>query len=266
MPELPEVETIKRQLTKDLPYEILEVAVSKFVKSILKTKIDVESDSIISIDRHGKFLIFNLKGGRHLLSHLGMSGSWRISNYPSKEKHTHVSLKTRNCYLYYVDPRRFGNMYLISSKDLKKKLETLGPDPLKEKLEQPFLEKIIKEHPYKELKPMLLEQNLIAGIGNYMASEICARARISPLRSLKKIKREEIKLILKAIDDVIALAISGQGTTFLGGYIDTTGSKGEGKLHLVVFRQKVCGLCKKSEIKSLTQKSRTTFYCPKCQK
>ena len=199
-----------------------------------------------------------------------MTGGWRISKEKVIEKHTHLQL-TGECdgekvYIAYVDPRRFGHMYLYNQDDAQKKLNELGED-----LKSPdftyayFKEKLLK-YPERFVKVTLLDQSLFAGTGNYIANEICARAFVLPNRKVKSLKESEIKKLYKSVFIVIDGATETGGTTFAGGYADTTGSVGGGVNHLVVFYQKICQMCKKSEVKKITLGQRGTYYCPECQK
>lgn len=115
------------------------------------------------------------------------------------------------------------------------------------------------------LKVHLLDQKLFAGSGNYIASEICARAKILPTRLNKDIKKSEFPKILKAIHTVLDGSLTSGGTTFQS-YRDSTGEKGKGVEHLVVYNQKICQMCKKTPVKKIILAQRGTYYCPNCQK
>ncbi|MCT4641512.1 MAG: hypothetical protein N4A33_04385 [Bacteriovoracaceae bacterium] len=271
MPELPEVKTIQDQLNKIMPLTISSFSKSNVSGSIIHTKMDkLKGKVILNVSRKGKMLDFIFNDGRHLLCHLGMSGGWRISKEKVLEKHTHLQFKTKNknaeIYLAYVDPRRFGHMYLYNEKDASRKLSELGHDLLSDKFTFEYFKKSLLKYPNRFLKVTLLDQSLFAGTGNYIANEICARAKVRPDRKVDTLKSLEIKKIYKAIFDVINPATKTGGTTFAGGYADTSGDKGSGVVHLVVFYQKICQMCKKSEVKKIILAQRGTYYCPKCQK
>jgi formamidopyrimidine-DNA glycosylase len=271
-PELPEVETIKRQITEFLPLEILEVEFSKFSKSIVKTQEFIPTeDQLVSISRHGKMMIFNFRSGRKLLSHLGMSGSWQISKEKITKNHTHVQMIGKDeigddVYLGYVDPRRFGNIYFVSEENSKLIIKKLGIDISTDAFTADYLFKIFQKFPKKILKPFLLDQKYFAGIGNYIACEICARARLMPDRIVGDLSIKDCQKIVAATKTVIEGSIQRKGMTFHGGYVDATGSKGEGLKNLVVFYQKICGLCEKTEVVKIELGKRGTYFCPKCQK
>ena len=225
-----------------------------------------KGQSIIRIERYGKFLIFHLANHNIILSHLGMSGSWRLSKTPLLEKHVHLQLKSSQGYLSYVDPRRFGRLYFISLNRCNEIIAKLGRDISQENFDSTYLKNIFENKQERIIKPLLLDQKLFAGIGNYIACELLARARIDPRRKIKTLTSKELKQIIKGVRSVLEGSIRNQGLTFSGGYKDTTGSAGKGLENLVVFHQKICGLCHKSKIKRIIQQGRSTFYCPTCQK
>ncbi|OUR96884.1 hypothetical protein A9Q84_11140 [Halobacteriovorax marinus] len=215
-------------------------------------------------------LDFILSDGRHLLSHLGMSGGYRISETKVTEKHTHIQFKGthegQEVFIAYVDPRRFGHMYLYNQEDAQKKLNELGIDLKSPDFTYDYFKKSLLKYPHRLLKVTLMDQSLFAGTGNYICSEICARGFVLPGRLVSSLKEREIKKLYTAIFTVIDGATETGGTTFAGGYADTTGSKGGGVQHLVVFYQKICQQCNKTEVVKTTLAQRGTYHCPKCQK
>jgi formamidopyrimidine-DNA glycosylase len=267
VPELPEVETIKSQLAPHLPFKVLsQSSTPELKKNILHTELDLKNKTITEIKRKGKMLDFIFDDGSHLLSHLGMTGTWLIGENINTSKHTHLTLKSNSLILAYDDPRRFGHLYYYSADEAQEKLSQLGMDLADNNLTLEHLSKAIKRYPHRALKVTLLDQKLFAGTGNYIANEICARAHIRPTRKCKNIKKVEFLLILRAIQNVIGPAIKSGGTTFQGGYRDSTGGKGRGVDHLVVFYQKICRMCKVTPVKKIVLAQRGTYYCPKCQK
>jgi formamidopyrimidine-DNA glycosylase len=267
MPELPEVETIKNQLSTFLPLKVLSVSSTpELKKNILHTDLDLLGKTLISINRKGKMLDFVFDDGSHLLSHLGMTGTWLIGETIKSGKHTHLTLQGDSITLAYDDPRRFGHMYYFDIHEANKKLSELGLDLADPQLDLTYLTQAIKRFPDRALKVTFLDQKLFAGSGNYIANEICARAGIRPTRKCAKVKEEEFLKLLKAIHDVLGPAIASGGTTFQGGYRDSTGEKGLGVQHLVVFYQKICQLCGVTLVKKIILAQRGTYYCPNCQK
>lgn len=267
MPELPEVETIRSQLSHYLPFKIEGVeTTSGLRKNILHTELPIEGKTITTIKRKGKMLDFVFSDGSHLLSHLGMTGTWLIGETIRSGKHTHLTLNGPRYTLAYDDPRRFGHLYFYPAGEAEQKLSELGMDLVDPDLNLDYLTAAIKRYPERALKVTLLDQKLFAGSGNYMANEICARAGIRPMRKCRLVKKEEFPKILKAIKQVLEPALASGGTTFQGGYRDSSGERGQGVQHLVVFYQKICQLCKKTPVKKIILAQRGTYYCPKCQK
>jgi formamidopyrimidine-DNA glycosylase len=267
MPELPEVETIRLQLSDRLPFQVVSVSTTRELKqNILHTDLVLTGKTIVTIKRKGKMLDFVFDDGSHLLSHLGMTGTWLVGEEVKTTKHTHLTLSGPGITLAYDDPRRFGHMYYYSAEDAAAKLAELGTDLADPDFGLDYLTSAIKRFPERDLKVTLLDQKLFAGSGNYIANEICARAGIRPTRRCKKVRKDEFPKILRAIRAVLDPALASGGTTFQGGYRDSTGEKGKGVQHLVVFYQKICQLCKVTPVKKIILAQRGTYYCPKCQK
>lgn len=271
MPELPEVETIKRQLNQIMPFEIKSFTMSEVSDSIIHTKMSaLKGKVILEVQRKGKMLNFLLSDKRHILSHLGMTGSWRISKDKITVKHTHLqfsgAVNGEKMYLAYVDPRRFGHMYLYNEVQAEHKLSELGTDLASVDFTYSYFKKALLKYPARLLKVTLLDQSLFAGSGNYIANEICARAKVLPHRTVESLNENDIKRLYKAVAKVIKSATETGGTTFQGGYADTTGNAGNGVGHLVVFYQKICQMCKREEVVKTVLAQRGTYHCPHCQK
>lgn len=271
MPELPEVATVAHQINKITPFKITSFTQSEVSHSIIHTKMDkLKGKTILTVNRKGKMLDFILNDGRHILSHLGMTGGWRISKEKILEKHTHLQMqgeyKNQKFYLAYVDPRRFGHMYLYSEEDAQKKLSELGVDLKSPDFSYEYFKNSLLKYPERAIKVTLLDQKLFAGTGNYIANEICARGKVLPQRIVATLKEKEFKKLYESVFIVIDGATETGGTTFQGGYADTTGSKGGGVTHLVVFYQKTCQMCKKTPVTKITLGQRGTYYCSHCQK
>ncbi|HLW56057.1 MAG TPA: DNA-formamidopyrimidine glycosylase family protein [Bacteriovoracaceae bacterium] len=267
MPELPEVATIKSQLSEYLPFKVLKMKTTpELFQNVAHTKLNLKNLTLVEIRRKGKMLDFIFDDGSHLLSHLGMTGTWLIGEDLKPGKHSHLILQGESLTLIYDDPRRFGHMYHYNEAQANEKLSELGMDLADPGLDLEYLTQSLKRYPERPLKVTLLDQKLFAGSGNYIANEICARAGILPTRKCKDIKKSEFPKILKAISDVLNPAISSGGTTFQGGYRDAKGEKGLGVTHLVVFYQKTCQLCKKNPVTKIILGGRGTYFCSKCQK
>ncbi len=273
MPELPEVETIKAQLQPILPFKIDDVWLSDKTKRLIKAhEIELKEKTIVAISRQAKWLVFKLEPTGYILSHLGMSGSWQVHHDLLNEKHQHLKLishQTSPLYLSYIDPRRFGHLYFLSDEGFAKKMASFPLDVSHPDFDENKIAELFMCSPDKKIKPYLLDQGSFPGIGNYMASEICARSGIHPERKVGNISAEEILKIKAAIKLVIQGAVETSGTTFGGGYRDTKGEKGEGVKHLVVFYQEWCQLCKEAGRQTAVTKyflaGRGTYFCPYCQ-
>ncbi|MBN2526790.1 MAG: Fpg/Nei family DNA glycosylase [Deltaproteobacteria bacterium] len=271
MPELPEVETIRQQLLPCLPAKIKQTRYSRVVGSILKTKMfSPTGKTIATISRKGKLLDFIFADGTHMISGLGMSGGWRYSFLPITAKHTHIQFTCENAngqiYLAYVDPRRFGNCHLLDGQNAERQLARLGVDVSTKEFNVDYVAALCNRFPNREIKPFLLDQACFAGVGNYMACEVLAHSRIHPERMSHTLCAKEYRQLVRAMQLVVGGSLKKRGLTFSGGYTDAKGEKGAALNNLVVFHQKICGLCQTTEVTRILQKGRTTWYCPHCQK
>jgi formamidopyrimidine-DNA glycosylase len=223
--------------------------------------------TINNIQRYGKVLHFTIDKSRHLLSGLGMTGSWILSDESLKEKHVHLEFKSdKNKFLSYVDPRRFGSLRFTDEAGKDLFLKKLGPDPLSDEFTLEYLTQTLKKYPNRMIKPFLLDQKFFPGIGNYLACEICALGGVRPGKRVKRITKREMVKIYQAFFKSLNGSIKAKGNTFWGGYRDSTGNKGNALENLVVFFQKQCGICQKTKVKKIILAGRGTYYCPKCQK
>lgn len=271
MPELPEVETIRRQLLPHLPLSIKRVYLSAVVSSILKTTMfRPDGKTLVDIQRKGKLLNFIFKDGCHIISGLGMSGGWRVADTKIREKHTHIQFQCENqngvLYLGYVDPRRFGNCHFVDHATANHILSKLGVDIGTQKFNAAYVRRACERFPNREIKPFLLDQKYFAGAGNYIACEILAHGRIHPARLAGTLTHQEHKNIVSATRAVLSGSLKQRGLTFSGGYTDATGRKGDALNTLVVFHQQICGLCEHKSIIQITLKGRNTYFCANCQK
>jgi formamidopyrimidine-DNA glycosylase len=266
MPELPEVETIKNQLQVLQGQTVARAQLGLHFNSLAKTRdFDPTQKKIIRFSRQGKILIFEFENEQYLLSHLGMSGSWILSDQEIPDKHNHLKFYFDKKILNYVDPRRFGKMYFLNLENFKKYMSKYPPDMQSPDFTVNTVYNAIHKFPERKLKVTLLDQNLFFGCGNYMASEICALAGIRPGRSCKRVSLSDCYKIHNACHLLISNVIKSNGNSFSGGYRDAFGDDGGGLSNLVVFYQKTCGLCKITPIKKTTMAGRGTYYCPHCQ-
>lgn len=291
MPELPEVETIKcglepslthakiiaaKQHRADLRYPFPENFVSHLIGS-----------QIVGLGRRAKYLLIHLDNDETIISHLGMSGSWILEDqsigtyHHDKQrliKHNHFAMdietpKGRIFHLVYNDPRRFGFMLITKTKDLAfhKLLANLGPEPTGNSLSGDYLNHSLRNKK-TSLKSALLDQRLIAGLGNIYVCEALWRSRLSPLRRSSTLGEKtslackQSELLAENIRNVIADAIKAGGST-LRDYVHTDGSLGYFQHRFSVYQceGKPCPQCGKPIIRTV-QSGRSSFYCEHCQK
>jgi formamidopyrimidine-DNA glycosylase len=247
---------------------------SEVISSLLKPQnreCTFEDETLTKIERKGKLMRMNFTHEKFLLCHLGMSGGWRTSKEKVTEKHTHLQFKCHDSnretiYLAYVDPRRFGHLFFYKRPSSDAKWNELGIDITSDEFNADYIYSCLKRYPNRQIKPFLLDQRFFAGVGNYIANEICARAGIRPTRRNSKITKKETQQLLTGTQSILEDTLKTNGTTFSGGYADTTGEAGTGVANLVVFYQPTCRLCHKTTVKKIVLAQRGTYYCPLCQK
>jgi formamidopyrimidine-DNA glycosylase len=266
MPELPEVETIKRELEKEiLGNKIVDVLINnpRVIKDIkkedfIKNLINVTLKNII---RKGKLLIFELSSGQSLAIHLKMSGQLV---YPGNASQSRVSFKFSNGrWLDFNDRRLFGEVRLIDDWRSLKFVKGLGPEPF-DISEAQFKDMLTKKK--TKIKPLLMDQSFIAGIGNLYAAEVLFRSSINPLRPASSLSAQEKEKLFKEIKDTLTEAIKHKGSS-IDQYVQANGQPGGyARYHKVYDRQgKPCLSCK-TLIKRVSLGGRGTYFCPKCQK
>lgn len=265
MPELAEVETIKNEINQKTPFTIEGIKTSEHIQSFIdpaQVK-KLKGKTITHLTRHGKKMFFH-SDNLIFFSHLGMSGAWIFSLQEPTQKHFHLKLKTNRFWLSYYDPRRFGAMQIMTSHAFATLLKSLPIDLVSSDFTHQHLKNILLKKKNSVIKSLLLDQNYFPGCGNYMASEICALAKILPTTLCQDIKNSS--KLLRAIQNVTLPAIKNGGVTFQGGYKNTQGERGEGVKGLVVFHQKMCGMCGQASVEKIIINTRMTYYCKVCQK
>lgn len=270
MPELPEVETIRRGLEKQvLDRRIVAVETSSTPlrgAASPRPLAELEGTRIKQIDRHAKFLLVRLDKGGTLLVHLGMSGKLLIEPRRAPLRaHTHVRLLLEDDReLRYVDPRRFGTVRLHADRD-PPELAHYGIDALDKTLTQDRLAALLSSS-RAPLKSFLLDQTKIAGLGNIYALEALWRARLSPRRIARNTPKTRVPTLLESIRSTLEDSMRNGGTTF-NDYADTLGDPGGNLPFLAVFQREgePCPRCG-TPIKRIVQSGRSSFYCPECQR
>lgn len=272
MPEIAEVETVRNVLKeKILHKEIKSVNIlyDKIIESDLNEfKSVLVGNEFEDILRKGKWLIFALKD-HYLLSHLRMEGKYFIKD--SKEeivKHEHIIISFADgTDLRYHDTRKFGRMKLIKKEDLDKTIEITkqGKEPLDKELTSAYL---LSKFKGKKLpiKTVLLDQEIISGLGNIYANEVLFASRINPSKKASLITKEECEKIIASSKKIVEKAILMGGTT-IKSYTSSLGVTGHYQDYLCVHKREglpcpVCG----SPIKKIKIGGRSTYYCEKCQK
>ena len=292
MPELPEVETVRRGLEKKLKNFIIkkvEICRESTVAYPIDKKDFIEglhNSLIYKWNRRGKYLIAELKKNESnnidaneislvnngvLVVHLRMTGYFTFNNILTNPcKHTRIRLfDNNNNELRYIDVRSFGQMWWVKDgllpNNIIKGLGTLGPEPFSENFNISYLKKIIVNKK-RSIKSILLDQTIIAGIGNIYADESLFSAGISPFREAKTIKENELKKLKIAIVEVLKKSIGAGGTTF-SDFRDLEGENGNFGLQTNVYRRtgKQCRRCK-NLIERQKISGRSTHWCRKCQK
>ncbi len=276
MPELPEVETVRLALLPavenrhiihayvgrpDLRWPLPENLSKRLAGRIFGVP-----------QRRGKFLLFPLNGQETLLLHLGMSGSIRLhESPPALGKHDHFMLAiapagdmAATIFVVFNDPRRFGWIDLFSD-EVHPMLARMGPEPLSNMFSDTYLATALANRS-GSVKTALLNQKLVAGIGNIYACEALFYAGISPRRKSGSIKGQRAQRLSAAIRDVLKRAIA-EGGTSLRDHVQPRGEIGYFSQKLAVYGREgeVCHQCD-SRIRAIVQSGRSSFYCSKCQR
>ncbi len=276
MPELPEVETVCRGLETAVTNDTITV-VSLFRHNLRFPFPDnmeerLEGRKIVQVSRRAKYILIRFDDNQVLIGHLGMSGSFRIESQPVGEvaKHEHMIWETNSgTVIRYHDPRRFGFMLLTTAKELDDhpRIRELGPEPLGNAFSGPIFAEALKNRK-SPIKAALLDQKVVAGVGNIYACEALYRSGISPTRLANTIKGKKAEKLAEAIRAVLTSAIESGGST-LRDFTQTSGELGYFQHRFLVYDKEGedCANedCDK-KIKRIVQSGRSTFYCASCQR
>ncbi len=274
MPELPEVETIVRTLRELVLHKQISSVTIKWPKIIKYPTVTeqfadaLSGQIILDINRRGKFLIFYTEIFA-LVSHLRMEGKYLLTGKEEPvDKHTHVIFHFNDgTELRYRDVRKFGTMhlYLKGEEFDVLPLSQLGPEPLDDQFElEQFYEKLMRKK--RNIKSVLLDQTVLAGLGNIYVDEALFKARIHPERMAQSLAKEEVKVLYEQIIATLSEAVEKGGST-VRTYVNSQGQMGMFQLeHFVYGRKdepcKVCG----TSLNRIVVGGRGTVFCPKCQK
>ena len=274
MPELPEVETVKRGLEK----QIIGKTIKNVVTSDKKLRFpypknlesSLEGQKIESLERRSKYILINLKNKKILVMHLGMSGKilFKDKNYKKFDKHDHFIVKfTDGFQLVFNDPRRFGLIDVVDVKEIKthKLFKDLGAEPLTENFNGKYLKNVLNKKSVA-IKQAIMDSHNLVGVGNIYASESLFRTSINPKTAANKINLNKLEELSKNIKIVLKEAIKSGGST-LRDYVRSDGDVGYFQHNFRVYgrENQPCFNCKNA-IKKIVQQGRSTYFCPKCQK
>ncbi len=269
MPELPEVETVKNVLKKQVLGKQIILASIYWDNIIAFPEVKefqnkIQKQIIHNINRRGKWLMFELDD-YFLLSHLRMEGKYFIRNVgDERNKHEHVIFAfSDNTELRYHDTRKFGKMYLIKKENVytASPLKDLGLEPWDNNLNAKYLRSKLKN---KAIKTELLDQSIITGIGNIYADEILFLSKINPEENAKELTDDNLKAIIKYTREILERAIKEGGTT-IKSYTSAEGVHGGFQTELLVHTKENCPNCN-SKIEKTIVGGRGTYFCPNCQK
>jgi len=274
MPELPEVETIKRELlekVKGKRVSGVKVEKEKSVKLVPPWEFEkiLVGKVFSDIQRRGKYLIIYLDSENTLIVHLKLTGRLLFSKDGQKiPKYTKIIFTFDDgSQLFFSDMRGFGTAYLVKGADfdLIPGLAQIGPEPLESNFSPEVLAGLLRKKRGK-IKPILMDQNFIAGLGNIYAQETLFRAGIHPERDVSTLSKEEIKAIYESLTTVLRQAIAHRGTS-TDTYVDLNGKKGSFEAQLQVYgrEDQACIKCG-NPIRKKKIAGRGTCFCPKCQK
>ncbi len=271
MPELPEVETIRRGLAPLVTGRRITRATVRHRGLRWPVARDferqVEGRTIVQVDRRGKYLLIHCDGGA-LIVHLGMSGSLCVvpsGRAPDKHDHLDLALDDGRA-LRFHDARRFGSVHWVEHDPLDHPLlADLGPEPLAPGFDGDRLYAETRRRS-AAIKQVLMDSHVLAGIGNIYASEALYRAGIHPARSANRVSRARYRRLAEAIHATLELALAAGGST-LRDFVDAHGAAGCFQQQYGVYARagEPCRQCG-SKVRLLRQGQRSTFYCPRCQR
>ncbi|MDB2344731.1 bifunctional DNA-formamidopyrimidine glycosylase/DNA-(apurinic or apyrimidinic site) lyase [Pelagibacteraceae bacterium] len=289
MPELPEVEVVKRSLTRKVQNLIIQkvnIKDSKLRYHLDKNKFrKIRGLRIKKIERKSKFLLFFLNKNFIMMVHLGMTGKFFFVDrkntklktsfyynidYKKEQKYDRVEfILNKNQKLIYNDVRKFGFIKLLSNKKFKDNfhLKHLGPEPLKNTFNFTYFKNYIKGRS-RVIKDILMDQKFVSGLGNIYANEILFLSKVKPSRKVKNLKEFELKKIIKLTKEVLKNAIELGGSS-IKDFSSSNGKKGSFQQYFNVYGKKGA-TCSNTTCKSIIVKSsisnRSTFFCDNCQK
>jgi formamidopyrimidine-DNA glycosylase len=264
VPELPEVETVRRSLEPRVTGRRIVTAEFRSVRVLRGGDPDhmaaaLAGARIVSLERRGKFLLFRLDGGSLLMIHLGMTGKLLMDALPGR--HTHAILTLDRGTLVYDDPRQFGCLELHP--DVPARVARLGPEPLEISPED-FIAALARRK--RQIKALLLDQTFLRGLGNIYADEALFRAGIHPLALASRLRKPRALRLYRAIVEVLTEAIQAGGSS-ISDYVDGDGRPGFFQFSHKVYQRtgEPCTVCG-SPIRRILVGQRGTHFCGRCQR
>jgi formamidopyrimidine-DNA glycosylase len=272
MPELPEVETVRLTLLPAIGARIESVWDSgkglhmrrKPPRAKLRKLVGAR---ITALRRIGKYLLVDTDTPESLLVHLGMTGRFRLQSAKEpRPPHTHLVLSLGDRELRFADARRFGQIDVVTRANEKQHvaLKDLGPDPINDGIDPvAFFARSRKKK--AQLKAFILDQSVLAGVGNIYASEALWLSKLRPTKRAGRLTEEKAAALARAIDEVLRTSLANHGTS-LRDFVDGDGAEGSNYDYLKVYDRKgqPCPRCKTSIRRSVLQ-GRATYFCPTCQ-
>jgi len=271
MPELPEVETTRRGVepyvcgVRVLALHVYEPRLRWPVEPGLPSR--VAGTRIVAVTRRAKYLLFQLDSGESLILHLGMSGSLRVLEADTPRlKHDHIDVALESGkVLRFNDPRRFGSLHGISGNTCEHPLlRHLGPEPLENGFDEAYLWQATRGRKVS-IKLLIMNAQIVVGVGNIYASEALFKAGVRPSRQAKGLSRGEIRKLVVAIKEILAMAVKVGGTT-LRDYVGADGKPGYFRQKLFVYERagEPCRDCGEL-IRHRVLGQRSTYWCHRCQ-
>lgn len=271
MPELPEVETIRRDLAPLLTGRLVVGADVLDGQAVRQPGVDrfiegLQGQVIEGVRRRGKYLLFPLSSGQTLVVHLKMTGAllWRPAGHPPDPHTRAVWRLEQGPELRFADTRRLGNLWLVDAPALDSLIGELGPEPLGPSFTPQILASRLGRRS-APIKAVLLDQTMVAGLGNIYADEALWEAAIQPRRPAAKLATPEISRLHEAISRVLSRALANRGTSF-SDYRDAQGRPGSNQGQLKVYGR-AGGACYRcgATIQRMVLRGRSSYFCPSCQ-
>mgnify|MGYP003968239789 CR=1 FL=1 len=275
MPELPEVETVRIGLIDTvIGKKVLEVELIGAGRGVALEGSELNGLEIIDVKRYGKYLMFSFSNDVSMISHLRMTGQYihvdsrALSNLDKKghDKHTRGLFRfSDKSGLLFNDQRKFGTMELMNESEVDSYFASrkLGDDALF--IDYDLFLSNVSKRANVAIKTALLDQKVIAGLGNIYAIELCYLIGVLPSTLVKNLKETKLKKLYSHIAPLLLVAIKNNGTTFDGKYVTTNGEAGKFSSFLKAYGKKSCGTCG-SDIVKTKLNGRGTYHCPKCQR